>query len=77
MEPPPTSGPARYFSRPGRPERRVQLEVERVVRMVADRGLVDGQDVRQAKPPQRVVAPHHVAQDEPERAATIVVEVHQ
>src|SRR5580693_5313388 len=55
------------------PEGRVQLKVERVVRMVADRGLMHRQDVGQAKAPERVVAPHHVAQHETERPAFVVV----
>ena len=64
MEPPPTSGPARYLQQPRRPQRWMELEVERVVRMVAHGSLVHGQHVGQAKAPQGVVAPHHVAQDE-------------
>ena len=66
MDPPPTSGPARYLRRPGCPERRVQLEMERVVRVIAHGGLMHRQHVGQAKAPQRVVAPHDVAQDEAE-----------
>src|ERR1700735_1179606 len=59
-------GPGQVFAQARSPQRRVQLQVERVVRMVADWGLMHSQDVGQAKAPQRVVAPHHVAQDETE-----------
>ena len=54
-----------------RPQRWVQLQVERVVGMVADRSLVHGQHVGQPEAPQGVVASHDVAQDERQRPALV------
>src|SRR5580704_11287979 len=70
-------GTGQVLAQPRRPQRRVQLEMERIVRMLVNRGLVHGQHVGHAEPPQGVIAPHDVTQDEPERTSLIVVEVEE
>ncbi len=77
MEPPPTSGPARYFSRPGRAEGWVELDMERIVRVMTDGSLVDGEHVGHRNAPQRVVAADDVAQHQRQRATSFVVEIDQ
>jgi hypothetical protein len=39
----------------GRPERRMQLDVKRIVTVLSDGCLMDGENIRQAKPPECVV----------------------
>ena len=55
----------------------MELDVERIVRMVADRCLMDGEHVRHGQLPERVITPDDVAQYERERTAFGVVEIDQ
>src|SRR4051794_29537052 len=70
-------GSGEVLQQPGRPQRRMELDVERVVGMIAHRGLVYREHVGHADAPQRVVAVHDVTQDGSELVAPVVVEVGQ